>query len=76
VLGLGEQQPEAFLGRVRARRVKAAGLSEEAVERDIAARNQARKDRDFQAADAIRSRLAEKGIELMDGPEGTNWRVL
>jgi cysteinyl-tRNA synthetase len=76
VLGLGEQEPEAFLVRVRARRVKAAGMSEEAVEQEIAARNQARKSGDYQEADAIRGRLVQKGIELMDGPEGTTWRVL
>ncbi len=76
VLGLGEQRPDDLLERVRARRVKAVGMSEQDVEREIEARVQARKAKDFQAADAIRDRLAEKGIELMDGPEGTTWRVL
>jgi cysteinyl-tRNA synthetase len=76
VLGLGEQEAVAFLGRVRARRARAAGMSEEQVLAEIAARNQARKQGDYQAADDIRRRLAEKRIELMDGPQGTDWRVL
>ena len=44
------------------------------VEARIADRTRARKDRDFEAADAIRGELAEKGLELMDGPTGTRWR--
>ena len=29
---------------------------------------------DFAAADAIRDQLAEQGVELLDGREGTRWR--
>jgi cysteinyl-tRNA synthetase len=46
------------------------------VEERIEARAQARKDRDFAAADAIRDELAEKGIVLEDGGEGTRWKVV
>jgi len=50
------------------------GLQDEAIETAIEARKQARANRDFAAADAIRDELAAHGILLEDGPEGTIWR--
>ena len=50
------------------------GLSQADIEAAIAARQQARADRDFAKADAIRDELAEKGVQLLDGPEGTSWQ--
>ncbi|MCY4215223.1 MAG: cysteine--tRNA ligase [Gammaproteobacteria bacterium] len=44
------------------------------IEARIAERNQARKDRDFNRADAIRDQLAEAGIELEDTRTGTRWK--
>lgn len=44
------------------------------VESLIAQRNQARKDRDFQKADAIRDQLKDMGIVLEDTPQGVKWR--
>ncbi len=38
-------------------------------------RQQARESRDWARADAIRDRLAELGVALEDGPEGTRWRL-
>ena len=39
-------------------------------------RIQARSDRDFQRADEIRDDLLAKGIELIDTPQGTEWRKI
>jgi cysteinyl-tRNA synthetase len=75
VLGLGNQDPAAFLSRVRERRLKASGLTEADIEKAIDDRIEARRNREFERADAIRDRLAGSGIELMDGPEGTTWRI-
>jgi cysteinyl-tRNA synthetase len=46
------------------------------VESKLGERKQARIDRDFAKADAIRKELEEKGIEIKDGPTGTSWKVL
>jgi cysteinyl-tRNA synthetase len=45
------------------------------IERLIEARNEARRNRDFAGADAIRDELAERGIELEDTRDGTRWKV-
>jgi cysteinyl-tRNA synthetase len=41
----------------------------------IAARNAARKNKDFKESDRIRDDLLAKGIVLKDGPGGTTWEV-
>jgi cysteinyl-tRNA synthetase len=66
VMGLLQQDPEAWLkgGRDDAAAIEAA----------IAARNAARKEKNFAEADRIRTELALKGILLEDGPQGTTWR--
>lgn len=45
------------------------------VERKIEERAQARADRDFARADAIRDELADHNIVLEDGPGATRWKV-
>jgi len=50
-------------------------VDEVAIADAIAARNAARKARDFKQADRIRDDLLAKGIVLMDGPGGTTWEV-
>jgi cysteinyl-tRNA synthetase len=44
------------------------------VDERLAARQAAREDRDFAAADAIRDELAARGIEVEDTPQGPRWR--
>jgi cysteinyl-tRNA synthetase len=41
----------------------------------LKARDQARKSKDFKAADAIRAELKARGVEIEDTPQGTKWRV-
>ncbi len=75
-LGIGEQEPTAFLERVRARRVRAKGLTEADIDAKIDARKAARDAKDFARADEVRAELVALGVELMDGPKGTTWRMV
>ncbi|MBR9972277.1 cysteine--tRNA ligase [Magnetospirillum sulfuroxidans] len=52
----------------------AAGLDEAEIAALIDARLQARKSKNFAEADRIRQQLAENGIVLEDGPQGTTWK--
>jgi cysteinyl-tRNA synthetase len=53
----------------------AASLSDAEIERLIAERNEARKQKNFARADEIRKTLAEQGIILEDRPDGTTrWK--
>ena len=42
----------------------------------IAARDKARKSKDFREADRIRAELAARGVEIEDTPSGTKWRLV
>lgn len=46
------------------------------IERQVARRNQARRERDFALSDAMRAELFAKGVVIEDSPEGSTWRRL
>ncbi len=76
VLGLGGDEPRAFLTRVRDRRARALGIGEGEVERAIEERAAARQNKDFARADQIRDELVTRGVEILDSPTGTTWRLV
>ena len=49
------------------------GMDEDAIEAKLVARAEAKANRDFAAADAIRDELIAAGIVIKDGPDGTTW---
>jgi cysteinyl-tRNA synthetase len=75
VLGLLPEAPEEFFRKKKQRWLQEQGLSLEAVEKLIDARNRARKEKNWQEADRIREELQNKGILLEDTATGTVWKV-
>lgn len=71
LIGLLEQDPEVWFagGGV------ASHIDADEIEGLIAARAEARKNKDFKESDRIRDELAGRGILIEDGPKGTTWRV-
>jgi cysteinyl-tRNA synthetase len=76
VLGLFNQDPKAFLLRRREKKAAAKGIDAARVEALIAERADARKSKDFAAADRARDALKAMGVEIMDAPGATTWKVL
>jgi cysteinyl-tRNA synthetase len=52
-----------------------AGLEEGLIRLLVNLRAAARKNKDYATGDAIRNQLAEIGVVLEDGPEGTVWKI-
>jgi cysteinyl-tRNA synthetase len=74
-LGLFELEPAAWLLARRDRQVAAKGIDVTKVDGLIAARQAARGEKNFAEADRIRGELKAIGVEIMDTPRGTEWKV-
>lgn len=76
VLGLGLDAPRVFLERVRDRKAQELGIERTWVEERLQARHAARQEKDFATADLVRKELTERGVEILDSPVGTTWKLL
>jgi cysteinyl-tRNA synthetase len=74
-LGIMRRPPAEFLLARRERLCVRRKLDPAAVEARIHERSAVRKAKDFARADEIRAQLKASGVELMDTPAGTTWRV-
>ena len=71
LLGILQQPPSQWF----ALRQTEVTISEQEIEALIAARNQARQNKDFAEADRLRDALAAQGILIQDSATGTHWEV-
>ncbi len=74
VLNLLQADPREMVRTLRQKPLDLK-VSPEEIEALIAERAQARKNKDWARADAVRHQLAEMDIVLEDTPQGTIWRV-
>jgi cysteinyl-tRNA synthetase len=74
VLNLLQADPQDMVTSLRQKALDLK-ISPEEIEKLIASRTQARKNKDFAQADNIRKKLYEMDIILEDTPQGTVWRV-
>jgi len=70
LMGLLQQDPEQWFTHSRG----GSDISAEEIEVLIAKRNQAKADKDYAGADAVREELKAMGVVLEDSREGTKWR--
>jgi len=74
-LGILQRPAAEALLALRTKAAARRGVDAALVERKIAERAEARKARDFARSDAVRDELLAMGVALMDGPQGTTWKV-
>ncbi|MCP3141224.1 cysteine--tRNA ligase [Pyxidicoccus sp. QH1ED-7-1] len=75
ILGIFEDEAGPWLLRRRERAVRERGIDVAEVERLLGERAAARAAKDFAAADRVRGALKDQGVEIMDTPAGTTWKV-
>lgn len=75
VLGLFLQNPADWLATVQSSKTVETNITPAEIEALIKERAEARSSRDFARSDLIRDQLLERGIQLLDSPQGTTWQV-
>jgi cysteinyl-tRNA synthetase len=75
-LGLMQMETGAFHEEVKRKRAGALGIDAAEVDACLAERAEARRQKDWARADALRAELLERRVEVLDLPDGgVQWRV-
>lgn len=75
-LGILSEVPMDYFDKKKQVALETATVNPEKVEALISERTEARKSRDFSAADRIRKELEEMKVLIEDRPEGTIWKMM
>ena len=75
ILGFFEQEPDEFISNMKEKYLGKLNISVNEIENKIAKRAEAKKNKDYETADAIRAELDKKGILLNDTKDGTTWDI-
>ena len=74
-LGLLSTDVHSFQEEVKTKRCAAMGIELADIEAKVAARTNARANKDWAESDRLRDELEHAGVVLMDGAERTSWRI-
>jgi len=75
VMGLFSSSPEEWLAAREAEKSSRLEISQEEIGRLVEERATARRSKDFAKSDEIRDLLLSKGIQIIDSPQGTTWKL-
>jgi len=75
VLGFFKQEPENFVQEMREKYLNKIGFEANYITNEINRRAEAKKEKNFELADQIRTELDLKGVILNDTVNGTTWDI-
>jgi cysteinyl-tRNA synthetase len=75
VFGIFDSNPEVYKRKKMDKKLPLLSLNSEEIEALIKEREKARKEKNWDKADAIRSKLASQNIIIKDTPQGSIWEV-
>ena len=71
LMGILQVDPESWFEKDNS----TINLDEKEIKALISKRNEAKINKDYEKADAIRDDLMKNGIEIMDSSSGTTWKI-
>lgn len=75
VFGILNHDAATYFAQQKSAALSAGNLDPKEIDALVVKRNEARKNKDFQTADAVRDELAAMGVVLEDRADGTIWRM-
>ena len=74
-LGLLAVDAKTFFARTRVQRLANRGLDASEIDAKVRERTEARAAKDFARGDLLRKELTDLGVEVLDGQDGSTWKV-